>query len=46
MNEAMIVSCVAYADGGKLPGLTLENIPALLYIRQTPLSGFGAARTG
>ena len=37
MNEAMIVNCVAYADGGKLPSLTLENIPALL---QDPADAF------
>ena len=30
MNDAMIVNCVAYANGHKLPHLTLENVPALL----------------
>ncbi len=31
MNDAMIVNCVAYANGQKLPNLTLENVPALLH---------------
>ncbi|MFZ4792050.1 MAG: magnesium/cobalt transporter CorA [Candidatus Competibacteraceae bacterium] len=31
MNDARIVNCVAYANGYKLPHLTLENVPALLH---------------
>ena len=37
MNDAMIVNCMAYAEGRKLSDLTLENIPALL---QDPADAF------
>ena len=37
MNDAMIVNCVAYAEGRKLSELTLADIPALL---QDPADAF------